>query len=288
MLWENLRADQFVPAIELSKGVCAMAVGCVEKHGLHLPLGCDVLHSSGVLELAAEKEPVCVFPKMYFGEKQGAGEFPGTIIFSSKLLFDILTESCAEMGRNGFKKIVLVSGHGGNTAMLNNFARSVLYKKNDYMVFVYSASSAWPKVQDMLDIIDAGDRDYFPELTDEDIATLRNYIKTNTVSGHGCLMETAIMLGLHPELVDLTKVNDESGASTHYMDRLTQAGYYTPFAWMANYPNSYSSDAHDGNNERIGRSAVKYAVEKMAGALKILKDDVSAEEYHARWLLKQK
>ena len=55
----------------------------------------------------------------------------------------------------GDKKIVLVCAHGGNVNMLNNFARSVLHEKNDYMVFVYRASAAWPKVQQMLDKGDA-------------------------------------------------------------------------------------------------------------------------------------
>ena len=288
MLWTEILSGQFEAAVEEAKGVCALVVGCVEQHGNHLPMGQDVIHAGGVTELAAKKEPVVIFPHMYFGEKQGAGEYPGTIMFSSKLLFDILTESCAEIARNGFKKIILVNGHGGNTAMLNNFARSVLHDKNEYMVFVYDAARAWPKVPEMLEIIDGGNRDYFPELTDSDIELLRNYVVNNTVKGHGCLMETAMTLGLRPDLVDMSKVSAVDGTPTNLLTHLSKAGFYTPFGWMSNYPNSYSSDAHDGNNERIGRSVVKFASDKMAAAFKVLKEDEACEAYMRQWLKKQK
>jgi len=287
MLWTEITAGKFEEAVEQSKGVCAMVVGCVEQHGNHLPLGQDVIFAAGMVEQVAKKEPFVIFPHMYFGEKQGAGEFPGTIIFSSKLMFDILTESCQEMARNGFKKIVLVCSHGGNVNMLNNFARSVLYEKNDYMVFVYRASAAWPKVQQMLDIA-ASDPDYFPELTEEDLQVMRNHVANVTSQGHGCFKETAATLGVRPDLVHLDRLNLVDGKNVHYMDHITNAGFYSPFAWMANYPNSLSSDAHDGNNERIGRSLVKYAVDKMAADMKVLKEDTACEAYLQQWLAKQK
>lgn len=287
MLWTEILSGDFEMAVEEARGVCGLVVGCVEHHGRHLPLGQDVIHAGGVAELAAKKEPIVLFPHQYFGEKQGAGEFRGTIIFSSRLMHEILEESCREMGRNGFKKIVLISGHGGNAALLNNFARSVLYEKHDYMVFVYNAFKSWPTPAELVRMADRGQRDLLPELTDEDIALLRHYTSACTAKGHGCLIETAVSLGLRPDLVDLSRLNDVSGTSTHYMDHLTNAGFYTPFAWMANYPNSLSSDCHDGNNERIGRCVVRLASDKMAEAFRVLKEDTACEAYLKEWLKKQ-
>ncbi|MBP3397204.1 MAG: creatininase family protein [Clostridia bacterium] len=287
MLWTEILSGQFDKAVTKAKGVCVMVMGCVEHHGKHLPLGQDVIHTSGVVELAAKKEPVVIFPPMYFGEKQGAGEFQGTIIFSTRLMLDILRESCAEMARNGFKKIILVNGHGGNTNLLNTFARSVLHEKNDYMVFVYHSWMAWPKVPQMLKIIDSGNRREFPELSDEDIEYLRYYAKNNKNSGHGCLMETAMTLALRPDLVDMSKVNDVDGTSTGYLSHLAKAGFYTPFDWMSAYPNSYSSDCHEGNNEHIGQSVLRYAVKRTAEAFRMIKEDTLAEAYHRQWMEKQ-
>lgn len=288
MLWTEILSGRFDEAREKAKDVCVMVVGCVETHGRHLPLGQDVIHTAGVVELAAKREPVVIFPHMYFGEKQGAGEFPGTIIFSTRLMLDILSESCAEMARNGFRKIVLVNGHGGNTNLLYTFARSVLHEKNDYTVFVYNSWNAWPRVPQMLKIIDSGNRKMFPDLTDEDVEYLRYYVKNNTASGHGDLMETAMTLALRPELVDMSRVDEVDGRSTKYMTQLAKAGFYTPFDWMSSFPNSYASDAHEGNNERIGRSILSYTVSRTAEAFRMIKDDKLCEEYLAQWLKKQK
>ena len=82
MVWEYLRSEEFKAAVERAQGVCAVPIGCLEKHGPHAPLGTDTIQAEQIARLAAEKEPVVVFPTMYFGEKCGAGEFPGTVIFS--------------------------------------------------------------------------------------------------------------------------------------------------------------------------------------------------------------
>ena len=288
MLWTEILSGDFEKAVEEAKGVGILPIGCVEHHGRHLPLGNDTFTVGELSRLAAEKEPAIVFPYMYFGEKQGAGEFKGTIIFSSKLIFDILTETCDEMARNGIKKIIILNGHGGNVAMLNNFARSTLYRKKDYMVFIYRLGAAGLPIQKILEDIESGARpDLYSELTEEDIAAIRNHAENKTASGHGCFSETAHSLGLFPELCDMSRLNDVSGKNVHRLTHLTDAGFYTPFGWMADYPNSLSSDAHDGNNERIGRAFVNLTVERLANAFKLIKEDTAAEEYHKEWCSKQ-
>ena len=47
MLWEELRQDEFLDAVLESKGVCVLPIGCVEAHGIHMPLACDVMHVYG-------------------------------------------------------------------------------------------------------------------------------------------------------------------------------------------------------------------------------------------------
>ena len=73
MLWEKLREEEFEKAIEDSKGVCILPIGCLEKHGQHLPVGTDTIIAADVCAKAAEIEPAVVFPTMIFGEKSGAG-----------------------------------------------------------------------------------------------------------------------------------------------------------------------------------------------------------------------
>ena len=147
MRWEYLREEEFKDAIEKSAGVCILPVGCLEKHGQHLPVGTDAIHITEVARRAAERESAVVFPTMYFGEKTGAGEFAGTVIFSAELRLKILEETCREIARNGFKKILIYNGHGGNQSMISYFSRSVLYGKEDFSVFDYSIGSDFPTPQ---------------------------------------------------------------------------------------------------------------------------------------------
>ncbi len=281
MNWEYLREEEFKEAVEVSKGLCVVPVGCMEKHGQHLPIGTDSILATEIVRRAAEREPVMVFPTMHFGEKTGAGEFAGTVIFSGELRLKMLEEICEEIHRNGFRKILLFNGHGGNQDMLSHFIRSTLYRKKDYMVYEYAPGSDFPTPNKLL----SGN---YGKLTHEDREVLQEYIAAKKRYGHACFIETGWIYATYPELVRLDKIDAESGSSTHRFDEFTKRKIHSPFAWMADYPNSLSSDAHDGNNERIGRSLVKYAVDKMAEHFKVLKDDTACEAYLQQWLAKQK
>ena len=67
MQWENLTAADFKKAATTTK-VCVIAMGVMEKHGDHLPLGTDFLNGHKLACLAAEKEPAVVWPPFYFGQ----------------------------------------------------------------------------------------------------------------------------------------------------------------------------------------------------------------------------
>ena len=281
MLWENLREEQFLEAIEKSKGLCILPVGCLEKHGQHLPVGTDVIHITEIAKRATEEEYAVVFPTMYFGEKTGAGEFKGTVIFSPELRLQILKETCSEIFRNGFDKILIYNGHGGNQAMISYFSRSVLYEKNEYSVFDYSSGSdfATPKK-----ILNEG----FKYLTAEDRKVLQGYIADKKRFGHADFIETGWVYGVRPETVNLERAKAESNESTHRFDGFNERKINTPFAWMANFPNSFEGDMYDGMNERIAKAMVDYSVKRLSEVIKFLKEETVSSEYKAEWLSKQK
>lgn len=276
MLWENLREEEFDSAIEKSKGVCILPVGCLEKHGQHLPVGTDVIHITEIAKRAAETEEAMVFPTMYFGEKTGATNFKGTVIFSAKLRQNILEETCSEIARNGFKKILIYNGHGGNQAMIANFSRSVLYKECDYKVFDYSLGSDFATPKKLM-------QKNYPYLTSDDRKVLNSYIAEKKRYGHACFIETGWVYGVRPETVRLDKINAESGSSTHRFDKFSDLKINTPLSWMANFPNSYDGDSHDGLNERIARAMVEYSTEKLCEVIKFLKEEEISADFIKEW-----
>ena len=57
---------------------------------------------------------------------------------------------------------------------------------------------------------------------------------------------------------------------------------------MADYPNSYAGDAHDGMNERIARAMVEFSTDSLCEVIRFLKSETISDEYKEEWLKKQK
>ena len=139
--WEELTSADFVKAIQQAQGTCLLPVGIMEKHGLHLPLGNDLINVRYASLHAAEQEYALVFPEYYVSQIFEARHQPGTVAYSAHLQLDLLQETTDEMGRNGCKKIIIVNGHGGNEHLLPFFAQSQLASPHDYIVYIFNQPS---------------------------------------------------------------------------------------------------------------------------------------------------
>ncbi|MEG0229565.1 MAG: creatininase family protein, partial [Oscillospiraceae bacterium] len=128
MFWENLTVDEFASAIKKSDGVCVFPIGCLEKHGNHLPLGTDIFIAREIAKRACLKEDFIIFPFYPLGMVAEVKHKMGTVALSSQLQFEILHGICDEIYRNGIDKIIIGNGHGGNNMFLNYFAQAMLEK----------------------------------------------------------------------------------------------------------------------------------------------------------------
>ena len=136
---EELTSPQFAKAVELSGGVCVIPIGIIEKHATQLPLGTDLFEARAAVVMAAEKEYAVVFPPYYVGQIFEAKHQPGTIAYSNDLMWQMLEETCAELSRNGMKKIILFNGHGGSTSFLQYFCQSQLAARKDFIVVLFQS-----------------------------------------------------------------------------------------------------------------------------------------------------
>src|SRR5512142_2456662 len=139
--WEELTAPEFTKAVERSGATAVIALGIIEKHGPHLPLGTDLLDARELALRAVKQEYSIVFPPYYAGQIFEAKHQPGTIAYSERLMWDLLQETVDEIARNGIKKIILVNGHGGNDAFLEFFCQSQLSRRRDYAVYLFKPAS---------------------------------------------------------------------------------------------------------------------------------------------------
>src|SRR5262245_22795300 len=138
--WEELTAADFVKALDASRGTCALPFGILEKHGPAGVLGTDLINVRFTTLKAAKDEYVVVFPEYYVGQIFEARHQPGTIAYSTHLQLEMLQETVSEMARNGCRKVLIVNGHGGNTALIQYFAQTQLDSPKDYVVYAISTT----------------------------------------------------------------------------------------------------------------------------------------------------
>ena len=282
MKWEYLREEEFEAAIERSGGLCVLPMGCTEKHGQHLAVGCDSIVASRLVEQASEAEEVMIFPTaMWLGEVTGyhslTGELlkgrRGNIALKTSTLLLLLEELCDEIHRNGFRKILLVNGHGGNVPLLKQFVRAQGYEPKPYATMwtnCWTCSDIRP--ENMYPLV-LERKEEFSYLTEADLAAMARVARTGTGGGHGDWTETAMLRAFCPEAVAADRFEAESGASTHRADYLSGEGVYHTFDWESNFPNAYDGFPPIGCSENIGRAMNYLAAARLARIFKMLKED---------------
>jgi len=243
MRWENLSAPQFEKAVK-ETGVCILALGVLEKHGDHLPLGTDMILAHELACEAVKHEPAVVFPPFYFGQIFEARAFPGTIAIKPSLLLELFQDVLDEIGRNGFKKIIITNQHGGNEAFLKFLGMCQLSKKRDYNVYFYTQNA--------------------PERTH-----LIKSLMESEIQGHACECETSRMLYYHEDLVDLTQTN----GLIKPLDRLNHiSDLFTGLWWYAKVPNHIIGDPNKATKEK-GKAIEELEAKLLAKFIKSVKED---------------
>ena len=261
MLWTELTSERMPEAIAKAEGVCLLPMGCLERHGPHLPLGTDQIVVDEVARRAAEREPAVVFPGYYFGQIAEARHCSGAFSLPHDLLLRLLCAVLDEIARNGFSKIIIVSGHGGNSSLIGFALGSLRQERHDYCA--YSVPPAY-------------------RFTEEERKKFDQMRKTD--GRHAGETETSSVLYLRPELVHLEDIKDpDAWRPQGRQDALGGVG--SPFGWYAQYPTHYAGDARPARPE-LGEFLIGVQVRHLAEAIRAVKaDTVTPElqrEFHER------
>jgi creatinine amidohydrolase len=248
--WDELTAADWPKAMEKSAATVILPIGILEKHGPHAPIGSDLIHVREWSARAAKQEYAVVFPDFYYGQINEARHQPGTFSLPPKVVWDLLEATCDEMGRNGFKRIVIVNGHGGNPQLLRYFAQTQLDRRRDYVVYFF---------------------DPVPDpAVDEKVKALRRSDPAGDM--HAGERETSTLLYLRPDLVKLDTATQESGAN---QKRLILPDLYTGIWWYAGFPNHYAGEGGKATRE-LGQVLTEARVQALVRALKAVKADTAS------------
>jgi creatinine amidohydrolase len=251
MRWEELTGDLFPKAVKRAGGVCLLPLSCIERHGHHLPLGTDMYIAREICRRASDLEPAVVFPDLIFTQILEARHYPGCIGLEPELTVRLLEGICAEIGRNGLEKIVIVNGHGGNEHLIHYFSQIQLAAPRRYVVYVAE-----------------------PPYHSEEQATRLQW--ETEVDGHAGERETSAILAIRPDLIRKEALRSgKEGMPLGRLKKLRDRGVYTGIWWYADHPTHYCGDGRYGKVEK-GERWLNDRARALAEAIRAIKADKTA------------
>lgn len=157
-------------------------IAALEQHGRHMPLFTDSLLLGEVTRRAAQvlDREVLFAPLTWLGNSEHHLDFAGTLSAAPRVYLDMLSDLLENFLTHGFRRLVLLNGHGGNITPGQQVVYEVRQRHRNRSDLLLLSATYW-----ML-----GGK---PEESNPNLEQRR--------MGHACEWETSMMLRLAPHLV---------------------------------------------------------------------------------------
>lgn len=173
--------------------VVAIPIGAVEDHGPHTPLSTDNDILEGVLSECGRQADgdLLVLPTIPFGLDEHHMDFPGTIAVDIETTLAYLSQVAISVARHGFTHILIVNGHGSNQSICDLAARKCVLATGVICAATTVNAAVNPAL--VADVLDKERKGGWGSV------------------GHACEYETAMMLHIQPDLVQMDKAYRDIG-----------------------------------------------------------------------------
>lgn len=217
-LWHEQKVKNYLPHMTWPEvgdlltrsDMVIIPIAAMEEHGLHGPIGTDFLNSVEQAKLIAQKTDILVAPILMPGNSPYHMGFPGTISLSAETLQRVYFEAVQSLQQHGFRRFILLNGHGGNAATtrfivdrINQETPGIAVEMGEaiqpYLAKARSAEAARPALA-------AGARAPAP-----------------VFDRHGGTPETSTSLYLTPNLVDMSKAKTAPLTLPDHMQKMLPA-----------------------------------------------------------------
>ncbi len=188
-LYDELTWPEINEAVQANK-VVLLPIGSTEQHGPHLPLDVDNFLARSVCLSVSRQAPreVLVMPTIPYGYNEHALDFPGTIHVAYDHFIQYCLDVCKSVVHAGFRRIVIVDGHGSNEHLCEFIARRATLETEALV-----ASTMWTNLA-----VEA-----FEDVRESGMGG----------AAHACELETSAYLYLDPSRVQMDKAQDHYGGA---------------------------------------------------------------------------
>lgn len=210
ILWEELTGPEIK---ELSKKIdmVIIPVGATEQHGPHLPACTDSLLPTKVAHAVSAETGVPVLPTISYGDSQTHKRLGATIWLRPETLHRWVYDVCKCVYDQGFRKILIINGHGTN---------------------VWPLHTAWSNLRFDLPAaqIKIADDTINQFMSEEDKLLMKKVRELDSNEYHAGTYETSMVLYHRPDLVHMERAVDwpmkipHGGLFDYRVDQITESG----------------------------------------------------------------
>jgi creatinine amidohydrolase len=180
--WASLKASE-LRDLAAREAIVVLPIAAMEQHGPHLPVMVDTLLCGEVAKRAAERasggRPVVVAPTVWSGLSEHHMPLGGTFTLDFATFKSLIECLCRSLLRHGFRRVLLLNGHGGNVAALRVVVDELRTLNMRLMTATY-----WTV----------------------DPLAIADLLERQSGVQHACEAETSMVMALRPELVDESKL----------------------------------------------------------------------------------
>jgi creatinine amidohydrolase len=236
-LYEHMTWREVNDAVRAGR-VALIPAATIEDHGPHLPVDADVVIVSAICERAAQLAPdeIVLLPCVRIGYSPHHIDFPGTLTIRWSTFVEYVVDVTRSLAHHGFRKMLIVNGHGSNRPLLDLAARLTIVERPD----VHCAFTSWWDLQDVQQVFNAERR--------------------SAVTSHACEIETSVYLAVDAGRVrmDLAAADATYQMTPHFWGDLAGRKPDSSFKNPVHMTEYWSMDTQNGvKGDPTGATAEK-------------------------------
>ncbi|HEX5077564.1 MAG TPA: creatininase family protein [Geminicoccaceae bacterium] len=239
--WAKLKASE-LRDLAAREAIVVLPVAAMEQHGPHLPVMVDTLLCGEVAARAAKRasgrHPVVVAPTVWSGLSEHHMPFGGTFTLDFPTFKGLIECLCRSLLRHGFRRVLLLNGHGGNVASLR-----VVVDELRHLDLRLLTATYWQV----------------------DPVAIADLLERQSGVQHACEAETSMVMALRPELVDVSKFEAAKHVEADRIAGQTQA-VHAAMRFEERTPSGAIGDPTAASAEK-GEKLLEAAATAVAGVL---------------------